>query len=576
MHSQLRQKRWYGGKDMLFYKNLILQILKNKVFVFLLWILTLLTSLSYFFVQFSIDGNMDLICAKDVLSENEVLWKEALLSNTSLAYIFLISTTALTGFVFFMFFYRFIRSKKVQLGCVKALGMKDRELLFSFEGFVILLSFLGEIPGVIIGYFLSDVLTQAYGKSYGVTGIVKGIHASSVLEGMGLPILFYGIVTFFCFFMVKGREPGVLMAGRVAYKKLGVSFHAADRIAGWIPVKEKFPFRIALRKPVSILLMLFAILFFEVCVILGQSLNVSSQKRMQSQMQGHDYAYDVRLNAVKDETVKEGEIPYLYQEGEVIVGKGEKISQTMIGLMKESDLFAPENGKGVRKGIPIAGTVYINEGLSDMYGIDTGDELIFFVNGTEKSFQVTDILKNAQFESIYCNAEDLALLMGTQAGCFNGIWSMERTMYDGETESREQRMERLERDAVSNRLSAVINQVTGVVIGMILLFLALFLNFQDNQRDMEILRLIGYKNGEIRKLFVDIYWPITIIFFVLGSVPALFLAKMIQRGLSLAIHDYMPFGTNIGVFVLMFLMLNLLYGCVWSIFTGKLKTAGLS
>ena len=135
----------------------------------------------------------------------------------------------------------------------------------------------------------------------------------------------------------------------------------------------------------------------------------------------------------------------------------------------------------------------------------------------------------------------------------------------------EQRIERLEHDAVSNRLSAVINQLTGVVIGIILLFLALFLNFQDNQRDMDILKLIGYQNREIRKLFVDIYWPIVLVFFVIGIIPSIILAQAIQRGLSLAIQDYMPFGMNLKVFLLMFLIMNVIYGCVWSIFTRKMK-----
>ena len=46
---------------MLLYKNMMIQIMKNKVFVVLLWILTILTSLSYFFVKFSIDGNMEML-----------------------------------------------------------------------------------------------------------------------------------------------------------------------------------------------------------------------------------------------------------------------------------------------------------------------------------------------------------------------------------------------------------------------------------------------------------------------------------------------------------------------------------
>ncbi len=557
---------------MLLYKNMMIQIMKNKVFVVLLWILTILTSLSYFFVKFSIDGNMEMLQKKAVLQENELLWENALKSNTTLANIFLVSATLLTCFVFFMFFYRFFRANKIQLGCVKALGMKDRELCICFCGFSIVLSLTGGVVGVGIGYVLSEVLLQAYVQSYCVAGVIKGIHKVSILLGVGVPALSYCGITLLCFLMIKGKEPGVLLAGRVPYKKLGKAFSMADRIAKLVPAKEKFPFRIAFRKPVAIILMFFAILFFQTCVILGQSLNLSSQKIMQSQMQGHNYLYDTRLDQVTDVLVTDGEVPYLYQECEVILSnKQEAVSQTIIGLYEESDLYILHNGSRERKEIPLTDEVYINAGLADMYGISIGDELMISVDGQKKGFQVADIIQNAKSASIYCNGEELATLMGYKAGSYNGLWSMEKPKLNGTIESMEQRIERLERDAVSNRLSAVINQLTGVVIGIILLFLALFLNFQDNQRDMDILKLIGYQNREIRKLFVDIYWQIVLVFFVIGIIPSIILAQTIQRGLSLAIQDYMPFGMNLKVFLLMFLIMNVIYGCVWSIFTRKMK-----
>ena len=49
------------------------------------------------------------------------------------------------------------------------------------------------------------------------------------------------------------------------------------------------------------------------------------------------------------------------------------------------------------------------------------------------------------------------------------------------------------------------------------------------------------------------------------------LAKVIQKGLSLSIQDYLPFGINIKVFVVMFIMMGLLYGCVWGSFVRKLR-----
>ena len=241
------------------------------------------------------------------------------------------------------------------------------------------------------------------------------------------------------------------------------------------------------------------------------------------------------------------------------------------GMYGKNDMYIPENGKEVAISEILTDTVCINKGLADMYGVKIGETVQISVNGTCKSFEVANIIENAKTACVYCGAWDLAQFLGYENGSYNGLWSMEQIDIDGLAESRLQRVERLERDAVSNKISAVINQATGVLIGVILLFLALFINFQDNQRDMDILRLIGYQNKEIRRLFVDVYLPIVVFFFLISAFPSILLAKAIQKGLSLSIQDYLPFGINIKVFVVMFIMMGLLYGCVWGSFVRKLR-----
>jgi putative ABC transport system permease protein len=122
--------------------------------------------------------------------------------------------------------------------------------------------------------------------------------------------------------------------------------------------------------------------------------------------------------------------------------------------------------------------------------------------------------------------------------------------------TREMRLEELERDMVSNRVSAVINQVMGCLIGAVMLYLALLLNFHDNQEDMGILKQLGYTGKEIKRMLIDIYKPVLLISFLLTLAPSIMLVRKILRSLSLQIGDYMPFKTNsvviLGVFVCLY------------------------
>jgi putative ABC transport system permease protein len=133
----------------LVYKQLTRQIARNKIFIALLFLLTVLTSLSFFFVRFSTDGNMAVLNSLTSLTENQELYKIALNSNTSLAFSFFVSLTGLTSFVLIMFFYRFFRSGIRQIGCLKSLGFKDNVLRTYFVIFVAVLSTIGALVGLL-------------------------------------------------------------------------------------------------------------------------------------------------------------------------------------------------------------------------------------------------------------------------------------------------------------------------------------------------------------------------------------------------------------------------------------------
>ncbi|GKH33297.1 FtsX-like permease family protein [Muricomes sp. OA1] len=138
---------------------------------------------------------------------------------------------------------------------------------------------------------------------------------------------------------------------------------------------------------------------------------------------------------------------------------------------------------------------------------------------------------------------------------------------DGTAISKEQVKQMLQRDATSNKTSAVINQVIGAIIGCILLFLALYLNFQDNQRDMSILSLLGYSQKEIRKMQVYVYRPIVWAAFMITLIPGILTARAVQKALSIAIQDYMPFGIHVNAILLLFVFLNVIYQMVEIVFS---------
>ena len=547
------------------YKQLTKEIGRNKIFVSLLFLLTVLTSLMFYFIIFSIDGNMAALNALNTLTENQLAYKDALNSNTFLAYVFLVSTVGLTTFVFVMFFYRFFRANRKQIGCLKALGFRDSSLRGCFVSFVAVLSLIGTAVGLIGGYFLSSVLIDGNMRSYLVTGLVKGVSVLSLIVGIGGTTVAFCVTAFLCYAFVRGKEPGAMLAGTGNSVRFSLSLRLANGVSKIIPVKDKFPFRIAFRKPLAIILIITAVMSFSVCMILGRSLNISSAAVLESQTTGHNYEFDTRwFYEYQTDPLPNGVIAYL-ENSDKLGLNGEAIDGPVIGLYSANELFELQNANGELLPLPGAGMAYVGPGLAEIHGIQIGDTIDMMISAQPSVFTVADIAANAKTGYVYVNADELAKLLNLPEGAYNGTLSLE-PIPGGETTTRTEQIDELNRNATSNNISAVINQAVGVVVGAILLFLALYLNFQDNTRDMLILHMMGYRTKQIRKLLIDVYLPVVWAAFILTLVPSILLAQSIQKSLSVSLNEYMPFGTDVIVILIVFALLSVIYWLVQSVF----------
>lgn len=553
----------------LIYKQLFKQIIKDKIFLALLLLLTMLTSLSFFFVMGSIDGNIKLLNKLQNLTANQQLYKSALHSNMILGFTFWLSLVSLSIVVFVMFFYRFFRANKKQIGCIKTLGFKNSSLQFFFIAFTAVLSVLGATLGLFGGYALSDILIRTNSKTYNVTGLTKSISGFSLVIGLAVSTIIFCIAALLCYGFVRNKEAGTLLAGNNVQNRFPATLKIADKISRIVPVNKRLSLRIALRKPLSVLLLLVSVMSFNVCTILGQSLNISSAKIFHAQTAGHNYEYQIQYQEYKTADIFSDAMIYIDSTSTITIDNYE-LERTVSGLYDINALYELKNKSNDLLTTPNAGYVYINPELSEIYGVKIGDVLVITIADEQHQFIVGEIAANAQANHIYMNGKQLTEILGITAGSYNGVFSADK-LKGGTVTSKEQRIEELNRNSVSNKTSAVINQATGVLVGIIMIFLALHISFQDNTHDILILSILGHHAGYIRKLLIDVYLPVLWVVFVITIVPSMILARVIQNSLSVSTNDYMPFGINPLVIIIAFGLMNLIYYGVQAAFSLRIK-----
>ena len=553
----------------LIYKQLFKQIIKDKIFLALLLLLTMLTSLSFFFVMSSIDGNIKILNRLQNLTANQQLYKSALNSNRILGFIFWLSLVSLSIVVFVMFFYRFFRANKKQIGCIKTLGFKNSSLQLFFIAFTAVLAVLGAALGLFGGYALSDILIRANSKTYNVTGLTKNISGFSLVIGLAVSTIIFCITALLCYGFVRNKEAGVLLAGNNVQNRFPITLKIADKISRIVPVNKRLSLRIALRKPLSVLLLFVSVMSFNVCMILGQSLNISSSKIFHAQTAGHNYKYQIQYQEYKTAGIFSEAMIYINSTATITIDNYE-LERTVSGLYDINALYELKNKRNDLLTTPNTGYVYINPELSEIYGVKIGDVLAITIADEQYQFIVGEIAANAQTNHIYMNGEQLTEILGITAGSYNGVFSADK-LKGGTVTSKEQRIEELNRNSVSNKTSAVINQVTGILVGIILIFLALHISFQDNTHDILILSMLGHQAKYIRKLLIDVYLPVLWIVFVITLAPSMILARAIQNSLSVSTNDYMPFGINSFVIIIAFGLINIIYYGVQAAFSLRIK-----
>lgn len=553
----------------LIYKQLFRQMIKDKIFLALLLLLTMLTSLSFFFVMGSVDENIKRLNRLQNLTASQQLYKSALHSNRILGLIFWLSLVSFSTIVFVMFFDRFFRANRKQIGCIKILGFKNSSLQFYFIAFTAVLSVVGAVLGLFGGYVLSDILIRANSKTYDVTGLTKNISGFSLVIGLAVSTIIFCVVAFLCYGFVRNKDAGSLLAGNNVQNRFPITLKIADKISRIVPVNKRLSLRIALRRPLSILLLFVSVMSFNVCMVLGQSLNISSAKIFDTQTAGHNYRYQIQYQEYKTDDIFSDAMIYIDSTSTITINNYE-VERIVTGLYDINALYELKNKSNSLLTTPRAGYVYIHPEFSEIYGVKIGDALVITIADEQHQFIVGEIAANAQTNHIYMNGEQLTEILGITAGSYNGVFSADK-LEGGTVTSKEQRMEELNRNSVSNKTSAVINQGTGILAGIILVFLALHISFQDNIHDILILSMLGYHAGYIRKLFVDVYLPVLWGVFVITLAPGMILARAIQNSLSVSTDDYMPFGINPLVIISAFGLMNCIYYGVQAAFSLRIK-----
>ncbi|SFG35195.1 putative ABC transport system permease protein [Desulfotomaculum arcticum] len=87
---------------------------------------------------------------------------------------------------------RLVRSQRLQIGVMKALGYNNRQVILHYTGYSVLVALCGAVMGTLLGLALASVMSQAYAIYFNLPATIGAVNTQAILYGI---ILSLGVST---------------------------------------------------------------------------------------------------------------------------------------------------------------------------------------------------------------------------------------------------------------------------------------------------------------------------------------------------------------------------------------------
>lgn len=491
-------------------------------------------------------------------------------SNTSLAFTFFLSLLIVSIYVYFMFYYKFIQLYRKKFGLYKALGYTTDKVVKILLESTLPYIFIGSIVGTAVGYYLSSILVNRYIETYCFDGFVKGCNISTYVFGILLLPIINTIMIFIYVRYFYKEDAAILMKNKITKSKRGTYVTFCNRLCRLVPEKNKVSYRMLFRKKSNILMSFGAVAIVSTLFVMSISLYSSSEYRMKNQFDGHHYnAKEISKVYANDSTDYEN---FIQVPTELTLNM-EKNNFDIIGLEKNSEfinLYSENNEIKVNNN-----SFIISKGVSILYNLKEGDKVDIKIKGQTYKETITNICNNGDAFMVYTSKEKLARMIGVSPKVHNGVFHSTNIKKVNDSHINiitiEEEKAATKADSSSNKASAIINQVIAVISGLVMFYLAIQISFQDSEKDILILRQLGYSINKIFKMTIDVYKGLIIIIYFMTYPMSVYISKFVHVSISKQTNDYIPFSTNIIVFATGFILILICYELIVGCFKLQIR-----
>lgn len=448
---------------------------------------------------------------------------------------------------------RVVKKQRVQIGTLKALGFSDIKILIHYLSYGFTVSLIGVILGLLLGYFgIGNIFMSLETSFFEIPNGAPLMSGSSYIVS-GVVIFLVLLITYLTVRSILHECPAATLRNEIPKVKKGSLNLTISKLFDKLNFSSKWNLRDIIRNKMRTIMGLSGIVGCTVLIVCALGMKDSLNHFVDLQF-NDIYNFDYKLTLKSDISDEERKILKEVYGNETsltlnieILKDDKKISNTAL-INDSTSLLRFVDTKNKFMKLDNSKGVYITSKLAELDGYKIGDKIKWHIAGNDEYFEskIVGFTKDPQNQNMRMTKEYYESLRKEYK---------EDTIYTNKKVNKNETIDGVDliqdknalKESMNNMLSMMKTMISliifiAVMLGVIIIYNLSILSYSEKQYQFATLKVLGFENKKIKKVFVKQNNWITILAIIIG-LPLGYL--LVEYLFQVAIEEHYDFNAYI-------------------------------
>lgn len=448
---------------------------------------------------------------------------------------------------------RVVKKQRIQIGTLKALGFSDFKVLTHYMGYGFWISLFGGIVGLITGYyFIGKIFLGLEMAFFEIPNGKPSMNYMSYIVA-GLVVLIVTIISYFTCKSILKENPAETLRNKIPNVKKNSLNLTTKGLFKKLNFSSKWNARDILRNKMRTFMGIAGVV--GCCMLIVCAFGMLDSMNYFVKLQFSDL-YNFKYKLTLKENISNNELKIIEDEYGNKTSKTYGIELKRNGKKESNNIFVTDAGNLVRfvdrKGnfikVDKNDGIFVTYKLAELNNYKIGDKISWHIYGDDKYYtsKIIGFNKDPQNQNITMTKEYLESL---------GIDYKPDSLYTNKNLKNVKEIKNVEviqdikalEEGMTNMLSSMKTMLVliigvAILLGTIIIYNLGILSFSEKQYQFATLKVLGFKDSQIKKIFVKQNNWIALISIIIGCPLGYYLTDWLFKT---AIEEHYDFGASI-------------------------------